>query len=446
MLMAIAAPGRLSPSEKAILIWTLDEHSIQAIAKIVPSVVSLTELIEASNNQGTCLSQGIVCRAFVEGRFEVRHQYRLQGWQRVDLVIEHERRCPSIETEDFSLLQNSRNEHSPRLQEQCSCSEPSLVSPVQTRGYDSDNANATTLLDILDLPESRFSWQRPQSAAQVQSDSIQGISPQPCGKDSNKLTKEGYNFASNNQELPNHFCIPEDRPDDKHCTDSAAHVVEDSHDGGRHAQGASLDTCFLRDEPGNRLGKDEGTVGSQSLYDPFTEQPLDFRFWFAPENGCSGQSRHSKFAPGRKIMIREVANELWADECRGRCDSVFVRPQPAEYSAVPDETHVLVYIETCQLAYLFVAVGQDSDSETFSFSACAFHNRFVGRRRLTNDEIMHGGLLVRRTILTDAISFMQDFEPIPGIELIGQHQISDEVPSTFGSVHYGLVGAQETIC
>ena len=49
MLMAIVAPGRLSPSEKAILIRTLDEHSVQAIAKIVPSVVSLTELVEASN-------------------------------------------------------------------------------------------------------------------------------------------------------------------------------------------------------------------------------------------------------------------------------------------------------------------------------------------------------------------------------------------------------------
>ena len=105
MLMAIAAPGRLSPSEKAILIRTIDEHSAQVIAKIVPSVVSLTELIEASNNQAICLSQGFVCRAFVEGRYEIRRQYRLQGWQRVDLVVERENRCPLIETEDFSLFQ-----------------------------------------------------------------------------------------------------------------------------------------------------------------------------------------------------------------------------------------------------------------------------------------------------------------------------------------------------
>ena len=265
MLMAIAAPGRLSPSEKAIRIRTIDEHSAQVIAKIVPSVVSLTELIEASNNQAICLSQGFVCRAFVEGRYEIRRQYRLQGWQRVDLVVERENRCPLIETEDFSLFQNSRNGHLPRLQEQRSLLDPSLASPAQTRGYYSDNVSATIFSDIVDLPESRLSWQRPQSAARVQIESTQDVSPQPCGKDSNKLTKEGYNFASNNQGFPS-FCFPKDRPDDKHCTDREAYVVEDSLDGGRHAQGVNPDTCFLRDDPSHRLEEDEGNVGIQSLY------------------------------------------------------------------------------------------------------------------------------------------------------------------------------------
>ena len=364
-------------------------------------------------------------------------------------MIERERRCPSTDVEAFSLFQNcmeqsvnKENGHSFRPQEPFNCSELSPSCPAQSRGNDSDNASITTFSDMLDLPESRFSWQLAQSAARTRTGSAQDTSPQPCGKDSSKLTKEGYNFASSNIELPNQFCKPEDRPDARDCTDGVAHVEEDVHYGGRHAQGASPDTCFPKNDQGNKPGNDRG-VGTHPLYDPFSEQPLDFRFWFAPENGCREQSRHSKFAPGQRIVIRDVANELWEEECRGRCDFVFVRPQPTGYSSLPEEIHVLVYLVSCRFACLIASIRQDSFGEIFSFNACAYNSRFSRHRRARHDETEHGGFIVEITRISDAISFMQDFEPVPGIELVGQHQISDEVPSRYGSVHYGLVGAQE---